>query len=172
MPCNFFFSDDVTMTEIGGKHYLFVAAYSDDCFQIADISEPDHPNAVSTYNDMQGDFSYLDAPISIENTHINGRTYILINAQTDDTVVMVDVTNPYFPVEASSMSYYTTKSSTGEPFYGIGTGTGNDRGGMTTFKTTDVFGRINHFALIVGGGGPVRKKLLSLPTKPLFTDLI
>ena len=89
--------------------------------KIADISEPDHSNAVSTYDDMRGDFSYLDTPISIENTHINGRTYILINALTDNTVVMFDITNPYLPVEASSMSYYATKSSTGELFYGIGT---------------------------------------------------
>merc|ERR1711924_243416 len=92
-------------------------------------------------------------------------------------VTIVDVTDPSNPTQASSMSYYASKSSTGSNFYGIGTGSGNDRGGMTTFKTTDIWGRISTFALIIGTAGPNGRGVMQLadvsdPTTPVAVQYI
>jgi hypothetical protein len=135
--------------DIDGVPYVFVAGHSDDCIQIIDVSDPEDPVAAFSYTDMYGSYSYLDAPVSVKGFEVNNRYYVMANAYSDNTVTIIDVTSPYACTEASSMSFYSSRSSNGYTYYGIGYDTAAYPK-MDVYKSQDVFGRWNTFAAIVG----------------------
>jgi hypothetical protein len=135
--------------DIDGVPYVFVAAYSDDCIQIIDVSNPYDPVAAFAYTDMYGSYSYLNGAMAVKGFEANNRYYVMANAHYDVTVTIIDVTSPYACTEASSMSLYNSKSSNGYNYYGIGDDT-NTHAKMDVYKSQDVFGRWNTFAAIVG----------------------
>jgi len=156
----------VDILDIAGTPYLFVAA-DEDCIQIADFSDPTDPVAVSTYGDMEGTYSYMDFPLTVKGVEVAGRYYALVNARSDNTVVVVDVTDPSNPVEASSMAYASAKSSTGISFPGIGSSTAG--GGIAIFKATSTFGRTSTFMVTVGytSVGTMQLADISDPSNPI-----
>jgi hypothetical protein len=135
--------------DIDGVPYVFVASVTDDCIQIIDVSDPEDPVAAFAYTDMYDTYSYLDGPVSIKSFESNNRYYVMANAYNDNTVTIIDVTSPYACTEASSMSFYSSRSSNGYTYYGIGDDTGTYPK-MDVYKSQDVFGRWNTFAAIIG----------------------
>ena len=90
--------------DIDGVPYVFVAAISDDCIQIIDVSNPYDPVAAFAYTDMNDSYSYLNGPTAVRAVEVNNRYYVMANARYDYTVIVIDVTSPYACREASSMS--------------------------------------------------------------------
>jgi len=137
--------------DINGVPYVFVAGYSDDCIQIVDVSNPYDPVAAFAYTDMYGSHSYLNGAMAVKGFEVNNRYYVMANANYDVTVTIIDVTSPYACTEASSMSFYNSRSSNGFRYYGIGDDSNTyTKSKMDVYRSQDVFGRWNTFAAIVG----------------------
>ena len=153
---------------INGQPFVFVAGYGDNCIQIIDVSDPSDPVAAYSYIDMQDTYSYLASPVSVKGFEVNNKYYVLANAFSDNCVVVIDVTNPYSCSEASSMAFSSSKSSNGLTYYGIGDDT-NVYPKMDVYTTTDVFGRQNTFAVILGhySYGSMQLADLSNPEDPI-----
>ena len=157
----------IDMIDINGVPFLFVAARTDDCMQVIDMTDPTDPVAAFAYTDMMDAYSYMDNPMYVKAFEVNNRYYAAVNSYSDHTIVFVDVTDPYDCKEASSASYTSSYSSTGQQFYGIGSTTANPQ--MDTYKTTDVFGRVNTFMVSIGRAtyGSIQLIDISEPTTPI-----
>ena len=96
-------SFDIATTTIGSSTYALVAALEDDGVQIIDITDINNPIAASAAIDGQNNFDALDGARGITITTIDSSTYALVAAQTDDGVQIIDITDPYNPIAASSV---------------------------------------------------------------------
>ncbi len=96
---------DITVAEISGRTYAFVAALDDDAVQIIDVTDPASPVPASSVFDGQGGFDALAEANGVAVAEISGRTYVLVAASDIDGVQVIDVTDPASPVPASSVFY-------------------------------------------------------------------
>ena len=87
----------ITTTVIGGKTYALVVANDDDGVQIIDISTPSSPRAVVALEDDAGGFTMLGGATDITTVVIDGRTYALVVASTDNGVQIIDISDPSGP---------------------------------------------------------------------------
>ena len=94
----------ITTTTIGSSTYALVASYNDDGVQIIDITDPYTPIAASHVTDGSGGYDELDGAISITIITIDSSTYALVASNSDNGVQIIDITNPYQPTPASSIS--------------------------------------------------------------------
>ena len=158
----------VDMIDVNGVPFLFVAAVSDDCMQVIDMTDPEDPVAAFAYTDMFDVNSYMNNPRYVKAFEVNNRYYAAVNALSDRTITVVDVTDPYDCKQASAMSYTSSYSSTGQQFYGFGSDTSHD-GQMDVYRTTDVFGRVNTFMVTLGrvSYGSFSLMDISDPTTPI-----
>ena len=119
---------------IGSRHYALVAAYLDDALQIIDITNPTSPVATAAVVDNQGGFDLLDGARGVAAITIGSKHYAIVSAFFDDSVNMIDITNPSSPTLAST----ATEGRNG--FHGLDAAWG---------ITTATIGS-KHYALAVG----------------------
>ena len=96
-------ASSITTTTIGSSTYALVAARTDDGVQIIDITNPYQPTNVSAIIDGTGNFTRLANAASITTTTIDSSTYALVASVDDDGVQILDITDPYEPIAASSV---------------------------------------------------------------------
>ena len=163
----------IDMIDVNGVPFLFVAARTDDCLQIIDMTDPTDPVAAFAYTDMYDTYSYMDDPSYVKAFEVNNRYYAAVNARIDRCITVIDVTDPYNPFEASSMAYSSSMSSTGQQYLGIG-GSNNQEPQMDVFRTTDVFGRVNTFMVTIGyySYGSFQLADVSDPTTPIAVSWV
>ena len=94
----------ITTTTIGSSTYALVASTADNGVQIINITNPYKPTPASAITDAQGNFTTLYAAQSIATTTIGSSTYALVAARDDNGVQIIDITNPYNPTPASSIT--------------------------------------------------------------------
>ena len=92
---------------IGGSTYALVAANHDDGVQIINIDDPYNPTNVSSITDGTR-YPTLNGTTSITTTTIGGSTYALVTAFDDDGVQIINITDPYNPINASSITNSTS----------------------------------------------------------------
>ncbi len=103
---------DITTVVIGSDTYALVASVRDDGITIIDITAPKSPAFVTAITDYEGDqtvpvdqrFTALDGARGITTVAIDGRTYALVAAQTDDGVQIVDITAPELPTFVAAIT--------------------------------------------------------------------
>ena len=83
---------------IAGRTYAVVAAQTDDGIQVIDLTNPASPAAVSSVTDGVDGFDGLDGATGVATFTIAGRTYAAVAANTDDSVQIIDLTDPASPV--------------------------------------------------------------------------
>ena len=93
----------ITTTTIDSSTYALVASTSDNGVQIIDITNPYQPTNVSAIIDGTGNFTRLALAASITTTTIDSSTYALVASEGDDGVQIINITNPYEPIAASSV---------------------------------------------------------------------
>ena len=90
---------------VGDRVYAIVAANIDDGVQIMDITDPAAPAPVSTAIDHIGNmpwgFNGLEGATDVEVFWNGGRAYAAVTADWDDSVQIIDVTDPAFPQPVS-----------------------------------------------------------------------
>ena len=97
----------ITTATIGGSTYALVAANHDDGVQIINIDDPYNPTNVSSITDGTR-YPTLNGTTSITTTTIGGSTYALVTAFDDDGVQIINITDPYNPINASSITNSTS----------------------------------------------------------------
>ena len=101
---------DVDVASISGRTYAVVAAYEDDAVQIIDLIDPRFPvpasdvrrGEVFAADDDPGEvdaieIKIMDGPRGLVVADIFGKSYCMVVGQNDDTLLILDVTNPAQP---------------------------------------------------------------------------
>ena len=91
---------DAAITTIAGKTYVVVSGGVDDGMEIIDISDPTSPTSVGSVTDdnttaRQG--KLLKNANGNAITTIDGSTYAIIVATTDDGIEIIDISDPTSP---------------------------------------------------------------------------
>ena len=106
----------VSTFTIGESTYAIVASHTDDGVQIIDISDPDNIVAKASATDGVNSFDVLDGAIDVETFTIDGNTYAIVVANTDDGVQIIelntDTTGPTVTITSSTGDSGDSTSST------------------------------------------------------------
>ena len=101
---------DVEVAVISGRTYAVVAAYDEDAIQIIDLINPDFP--IPTASVHRGDVfvadedigredevrvRIMDGPRGVAVVDIADKVYCVVVGQNDDSMLILDVTNPAHP---------------------------------------------------------------------------
>ena len=93
----------ITTTTIGGSTYALVASRNDNGVQIINIDDPYNPTNVSSISDGTK-YPELEGAISIITATIENSTYALVASYDDNGVQIINITDPYNPTNASSIT--------------------------------------------------------------------
>ena len=85
------------MAAVGDSTYVLVASYYDDAFQIIDITDVHSPVSATVWvDDIDG---YGLAGIhGVKGVKIQDSTYAVVTKTHDDSVTIIDISDPYEPV--------------------------------------------------------------------------
>ena len=87
---------DLTTYEVSGVTYVAVASFGDDSMQILDMANPEAPSAAgSLVSTMPQDEPVWPADTAVFGTF--GSAYVLASGARDDTIQILDITNPAVP---------------------------------------------------------------------------
>ena len=75
----------------GESTYAIVAATRDNGIQIVDVSDPSNPVPVSSATDGEGGFTELDGAIAVSTFAIDGSTYAIVAAYSDNGIQIVSI---------------------------------------------------------------------------------
>ena len=95
-------STSITTAIIGGSTYALVTSYYDGV-QIINIDDPYNPTNASSITDGTR-YPTLNGATSITTATIGGSTYALVAAFVDHGVQIINITDPYNPTNASSIT--------------------------------------------------------------------
>ena len=94
---------DITTVNIGTNTYALVASRGDDGVQIIDITNPAIPTATSAITD-EDEFTALGSASSITTVNIGINTYALVASAADNSVQIIDITNPALPTATATIT--------------------------------------------------------------------
>ena len=99
---------EITTVTMDHSTYALVTGNLDDGIQIIDITNPAAPTVVSSITDGGVDddnntYDELDGPRDITTVTINESTYALIASFRDDSIQIIDITDPAVPIAVSSV---------------------------------------------------------------------
>ena len=93
----------ITTTTIENSTYALVASRNFGGIEIINIDDPYNPTNVSSITNGTS-FPTLYGPVSIATTTIEGSTYALVAANLGHGVQIINITDPYNPISASSIT--------------------------------------------------------------------
>ena len=100
----------VDVYTVDGSTYAVVGGQSDDGIEIIDISDPTAPASVGRFTDNDSSCSTdgdggceLNNPTGLEIFSIGGTTYVVIAAQSDSGIQILDITDPTSPTHVSEL---------------------------------------------------------------------
>ena len=91
------FWNEIAVHDIGNRTYALAGDDYDKGVQIIDITHPDNPLPVAALSDA-GDFIELDGGGGVAVAKTHGRTYAVVTGSFNDSVMIIDMTNPESPV--------------------------------------------------------------------------
>ncbi len=95
------------ITNSNGRTYALIAGYLDDGIQIADITDPANPTSAGRIRDGDngGEGNYkLDGAYFIATTSTGGKTFALVTSYNDDSLQIINITDPTNPSLAKSIT--------------------------------------------------------------------
>ena len=93
---------DIRVAHIGGETFAVVATAYDNGLTIVDITDPHSPSPVSLVTDNHGGFEHLAAVQHLDVLEKDGRTLILATSYFENSVELIDITDPRSPRPVSS----------------------------------------------------------------------
>ena len=91
------FWNEIAVHDIGNRTYVLAGDNYDKGVQIIDITRPDNPLPVAALSDAGG-FIELDGGGGVAVAETHGRTYAVVTGSFNDSVVIIDMTDPESPV--------------------------------------------------------------------------
>ncbi len=95
---------DIETVEISNRTYVVAGSFTDDGIQVIDLSHPPAPVPVAAIADGVGGFDKLNGVVDIEIAQLDGRTYAVVASVLDDSVQIVEITNPEDPVPVAAIT--------------------------------------------------------------------
>ena len=95
---------DVEIIQMTGRTYALVTGYHDDSVQIIDITDPQAPAPVAAITDGIDGFDKLNGAVDVEIIQMTGRTYALVTGYHDDSVQIIDITDPQAPAPVAAIT--------------------------------------------------------------------
>ena len=100
---------DIATVRIGPSTYALTASSSDNAVQIINITDPANPLAISSVSDGDTDgngdtFDTLIGANAITTVKIGSATYALVTAFTDNSIQIIDITDPSALIAVSSVT--------------------------------------------------------------------
>lgn len=93
---------DIRVAHIGGETFAVVATAYDNGLTIVDITDPHSPSLVSLVTDNHDGFEHLAAVQHLDVLEKDGRTLILATSYFENSVELIDITDPRSPRPTSS----------------------------------------------------------------------
>ena len=162
----------ITTATIGGSTYALVAALEDNGVQIINIDDPYNPTNVSSITKSPR-YPELGSPRSITTATIGGSTYALVAGYGADGVQIINITDPYNPTNASSITdgtryptlkgaiSITTATIEGSTYALVAALADN---GVQIINITDPYNPTNVSSITDGTQYPVLKQAFSITT--------
>ena len=94
----------ITTVTIGSSIFALVAAPNDSTVQIIDITDPYNPDPVFTITNGDDGYDKLYGSSFITTLTFDSTTYALVVASFDDSVQIIDITDPYNPIPLSTIT--------------------------------------------------------------------
>ncbi len=91
----------VTTFVIGGNTYAAVASWTDDGFQIVNVTDPDNPAPAGRLEDSGS--LRLDGAQGVDVFTIGSSTYVVVSSGSDNGLQIVNVTDPDNPAPAGNL---------------------------------------------------------------------
>ena len=95
---------DITTVRIDSAVYALVVSLSNSAVQIINITDPENPTAVSSVTDGIDSFDTLGGAFDITTVTIGQSTYALVASRDDDSIQIIDITDPENPAAVSSVT--------------------------------------------------------------------
>ncbi len=95
---------DITTVTIGASVYALAIGAVDDGVQIINITNPYNPSNASSVTDGIDGYDTLDGPNSITTVTVGSSVYALVASYNDDGIQIINITDPYNPLPASSVT--------------------------------------------------------------------
>ena len=96
----------ITTVTIGSSIFALVAAPNDSTVQIIDITDPYNPDPVFTITNGDDGYDKLYGSNFITTLTFDSTTYALVVAPFDDSVQIIDITDPYNPIPLSNHRHH------------------------------------------------------------------
>ena len=93
----------VAIVDIGPSKYAAVAGHYSEGVRLLDITEPGAPALGVLIRDGQYGFEAVGDPLSLEAVTIGDSSYILATSYFENSVQVIDVTDPDFPAPAAAL---------------------------------------------------------------------
>ena len=126
---------DAAYTVIDGSTYAISISQNDDRVLIINVSNPSLPSLV-THITNGADYTGLDNPSDITTVTINSSTFALVPSYIQDSIQIIDITDPSNPIPASALTDGRDGFTELDGSYGITTVTI----GTSTFALVAAFG--------------------------------
>ncbi len=95
---------DIEVTEMRGRTYALVAGFYSNNMPIMDITNPTNPVWMATATNGVNGFTALLGASDIEVTEIYGRTYALVAGEYSNSIQVIDITDPRYPIPANRVT--------------------------------------------------------------------
>ena len=93
----------ITTVTIDSSTFALVTAHFDDGVQIIDITDPYNPIPASAITNGD-DYTKLNGAMYVTTVTIDSSTFALVSAILDDGIQIIDITDPYNPIPASTIT--------------------------------------------------------------------
>ena len=99
-------ANSIEIISINGRTYALVTSPGEDAMQIIDVTHPALPFPVSSVRNS-AEYPALLAPHDVTAIKVEDSTYALLSAINDDSIQIIDITNPESPRPASHITHCT-----------------------------------------------------------------
>ena len=90
-------SSRITTLDVSGNTYAFVSSLYENAIQVVDITDPTAPEPVAVMRDNADGFNGLGGAGGMAKLATPDATYILVTGYHDDSVQVIDITDPTAP---------------------------------------------------------------------------
>ena len=97
-------ANSITTRTAGGKTYALVTSTVDDAISIINITDPANPSLAKSIAKTDAGYSKLESPRGLTTVEIGGSTFAITASSTQDTVHIINITDPENPSLASTIS--------------------------------------------------------------------
>ena len=88
---------------VSDNTYMLATGFGDNSIQIVDMTDPTAPSPAGVIANGENGFEGLRGASSMATVTVSGNTYLLVTSYTDDSIQVIDITDPLIPHAVTSI---------------------------------------------------------------------